>query len=148
MAVALAGARASGRFTLGQTHDMNVTPFVDVMLVLLIIFMVAAPLATTAIKLDLPPARPTLSHRPSPVYISITRVGQLFVTGAGGDATATLDSLGGRLFADFGGPPSDREEVFIRADQHVGYGVFMSVVNRLQADGYYKVALVGEEARS
>jgi biopolymer transport protein ExbD len=126
---------------------MNVTPFVDVMLVLLIVFMVAAPLATSAIKLDLPPVSPQAGPQPSPVYVSITRDGRLFVTGAGGDATATLDSLDGRLAAAFGGPPSDREQVFIRADEHVSYGVFMSVVNRLQDDGYYRVALVGEEAR-
>jgi biopolymer transport protein ExbD len=147
VAVALAGARAGGRFILGQTHDINVTPFVDVMLVLLIIFMVAAPMATSAIKLDLPPTPLTPNNLPAPVYVSITRDGRLFVSGPLGDEAATLGGLGGRLTAAFRGSPTDRDEVFIRADQHVSYGVFMSVVNRLQDDGYYKVALVSEAVR-
>src|SRR5215469_15686907 len=80
MAAKLAGGK-KGRYELGQNADINVTPFVDVMLVLLIIFMVAAPLATTALKIDLPPAQAPKNpqDQKKPTFISITRGGVVYV---------------------------------------------------------------------
>ena len=75
------GGGGGGKFDLGQNSDMNVTPFVDVMLVLLIIFMVVAPLATTSIRIDLPPATPPKDDKGKPpTFISIQDSGQIFVS--------------------------------------------------------------------
>src|SRR5579864_6423058 len=119
MAAALAGSGKKNKFDLGQNSDINVTPFVDVMLVLLIIFMVSAPLATVAIKIDLPPATDEKQENKKPVFISLTA-----------DLARALAV-----------PKPKNETVLIRADRTVRYGDFMSVVNQLQTDGYYKVAL-------
>src|SRR5665213_869979 len=79
MAAKLAGG-GKARYELGQNADINVTPFVDVMLVLLIIFMVAAPLATTAIKIDLPPAQaPKNPDQKKPTFLSITHGGVIYI---------------------------------------------------------------------
>jgi biopolymer transport protein ExbD/biopolymer transport protein TolR len=147
MAAALAGAGTNRRFALGQNHDINVTPFVDVMLVLLIIFMVTAPLATTSIKVDLPPAPSGKADPERPVSVSITNDGQVFVSGPRGEIPVTLDNLAGGIANVLGAQPSPQLKVFVRADKQVRYGAFMSVLNRLQDDGFYKVGLVGEAAR-
>jgi biopolymer transport protein ExbD len=131
---------------------MNVTPFVDVMLVLLIVFMVVSPLATTAIKLEIPRAEPHPAARP-PTYVSVARDGRIFVSFASGANStemrqATLDTMSGLIAASLASADPTREQVFIRADQHARYGVFMSVVNRLQMDGYYKIGLISEEVQS
>jgi len=144
------GARRSsggGRFDLGQNSDINVTPFVDVMLVLLIIFMVALPPATASIKLDLPPAKPPKSDekpRP-PVVINLQANGGIFI-GEAASRLATLPSdLGKVLTADDPTLPPTQQRVYIRADRRVRYGAFMSVMNTLQGNGFYQVALVNEE---
>ena len=144
------GGGPKQRFDLGQNSDINVTPFVDVMLVLLIIFMVTAPLATVSIKIDIPPAKaPTTPSKP-PTYVSIAQNGQLFVSFATGPQStemrpATLDNMSSLVDQSLGVTNRTNQQVFIRADQHVKYGVFMSVVNRLQLDGYYKIGLISEE---
>ncbi len=151
MAAKLAGG-GKKRFDLGQNSDINVTPFVDVMLVLLIIFMVTAPLATVSIKIDIPPAKaPTTPSKP-PTYVSIDQAGQLFVSFATGPTTtemhpATLDNMAGLIAQSLAVPNPTSQQVFIRADQHVRYGAFMAVVNRLQMDGYYKIGLISEEVQ-
>jgi biopolymer transport protein ExbD len=153
MAAQLAGGGSKKRFDLNQNRDINVTPFVDVMLVLLIIFMVTAPLATVSIKIDIPPAKaPTTPSKP-PTYVSIDQAGQIFVSFATGPNTtdmhpATLDTMAGLIAQSLAVPNPTSQQVFIRADQHVRYGVFMSVVNRLQLDGYYKIGLISEEVQS
>ena len=152
MAAKLSGG-GKRKFTLGQNADINVTPFVDVMLVLLIIFMVTAPLATVSIKIDIPPAKaPTTPSKP-PTYISISNDGQLFVSFATGPSSTemhptTLDTMAGMVAQSLAVPNPTGEQVFIRADQHVKYGIFMGVVNRLQMDGYYKIGLISEEVQS
>ena len=152
MAAKLSGG-GKKRFDLGQNADINVTPFVDVMLVLLIIFMVTAPLATVSIKIDIPPAQaPTTPTKP-PTYISISNDGQLFVSFATGPTSTemhptTLDTMGGMVGQSLAVPNPTTQQVFIRADPHVKYGVFMAVVNRLQIDGYYKIGLISEEVQS
>ncbi|HVM99789.1 MAG TPA: biopolymer transporter ExbD [Caulobacteraceae bacterium] len=152
MAAKLAGA-GKKRFDLGQNSDINVTPFVDVMLVLLIIFMVTAPLATVSIKIDIPPAQaPTTPSKP-PTYISIANSGQLFVSFATGPTSTemhptSLQTMANDVAQSLGVPNPTTQQVFIRADPHVKYGVFMSVVNQLQIDGYYKIGLISEEVQN
>ena len=151
MAAKLAGA-GKRKFELGCIPDINVTPFVDVMLVLLIIFMVTAPLATVSIKIDIPPAQaPTTPSKP-PTYISIAQNGDLFVSFATSPTTtnmqpATLQTLAGLVAQSLGVPDPTSQQVFVRADQHVRYGAFMAVVNQLQQDGYYKLGLISEEVQ-
>ena len=149
MAAKLAGPAGGNKYDLGQNSDINVTPFVDVMLVLLIIFMVSAPLATVSIKVDLPPATPPPPDAPKPkdpVYISILKTGQLSISGK---ATTTLD----RVIPDVSqalsvfdpAKPVKDQTVLIRADREVLYEDFMEVVNTLQQNGFYKVGLISEE---
>jgi biopolymer transport protein ExbD len=126
-----------------QMADINVTPFVDVMLVLLIIFMVAAPLASVTVKVVLPPAvAPPGKTPPKPVYISLQPGGNIFIQ----DFRTDLPSLGDDLRKNLGAVRNPtRERIFIRADTNVLYGDFMGVMNMLQDNGFYSVALVGED---
>ncbi|ACG76684.1 biopolymer transport protein ExbD/TolR [Phenylobacterium zucineum HLK1] len=140
------GGGGGSKFDLGQNADMNVTPFVDVMLVLLIIFMVSIPAATVSIKLDLPPAIPPPPGTvvKEPTLINIQR-GGLFI----GDQPTALERLAGDLTAQFqrddpNTPPTE-QRVYIRADRDVRYGDFMAVMNDLQGNGFYQVALINEE---
>ena len=140
------GAKLSsggGRYDEGQTADINVTPFVDVMLVLLIIFMVAAPMAAVTVKVALPPAvSPPGTNPPKPVYISLQPNGSLFIQ----DFRTDLASLGDDLRSQLGANRNPtKERIFIRADKDVLYGDFMGVMNMLQDNGFYSVALVGED---
>ena len=135
------GGKKGEKYSIGQNSDINVTPFVDVMLVLLIIFMVSIPAATVAIKVDLPPANPNDNHKEKPVYISIHDNGQIQVFPQGPTTLATLDYDLTRAMQK---PNPKAETILIRADKYVRYGDFMSVVNTLQTDGYYKVSLINE----
>jgi biopolymer transport protein ExbD len=147
MAAKLAGG-GKGKYELGQNSDINVTPFVDVMLVLLIIFMVAAPLATTSLKIDLPPAQaPKNPDQKKPTFLSITRGGVTYVIApAATTKVASLDQLIPTLtpYLDGTGPLQDRT-VLIRADRDVRYKEFMAVVNQLEHEGFYHVGLISEE---
>ena len=141
------GGGGGGKFDLGQNSDINVTPFVDVMLVLLIIFMVAIPAATVSIKLDLPPAIPPPpgAKVEEPVLINIQQGGSVFI----GDKATSFEGLVSDLSAtlsakDPSKAPTD-QRVYIRADKTVRYGDFMDVMNELQGAGFYQVALVNEE---
>jgi biopolymer transport protein ExbD len=137
------GGGGGGKYDLGQNNDMNVTPFVDIMLVLLIIFMVAIPTATVSIKLDLPPAIPPPpgAKIQEPTLINIQQGGRLFI----GDIPTSLNTLSTDLRRELSksDPPQDR--VYIRADRTVRYGDFMAVMNDLQANGFFQVALINEE---
>ena len=123
--------------------DMNVTPFVDVMLVLLIIFMVAAPLATVSIRLDLPPASPPPpgEELKEPVFISIQDDTSLYVV----DEETTLENLIPAVNAALAVENPREERIFVRANPDVMYERFMEVMNTLQANGYYKVGLLNED---
>jgi biopolymer transport protein ExbD len=150
MAAALAGGGRKNKFDLGQNSEINVTPFVDVMLVLLIIFMVTAPLATVSIKLDLPPAKapPPDQHQKPPTYISIGNDGTISVSmSATQMKPSSLPNLATDLAAALAVPNPTGERVFIRADQKVRYGLFMDVLNQLQTDGYFKIGLISEEVQ-
>ena len=141
MAAKLSGP-SGGRYDVAQNATINVTPFVDVMLVLLIIFMVAAPLASVTIKVNLPPAaaKPA-KDPPTRVFISIKKDGDVYV----GDDKSDLDSLGDDLKAAVGARDPSKERIFIRGDQDLPYEDFMAVMNKLQDTGFYSVALVGED---
>ncbi|WP_060519705.1 TonB system transport protein ExbD [Pseudomonas sp. NBRC 111134] len=126
---------------LAENHEINVTPFIDVMLVLLIIFMVAAPLATVDIKVDLPASTAKPAPRPEkPVFVSVKADQKLYV---GDDQVAAPDQLGAMLDAKTKG---DKETtIFFQADKGVDYGDLMEVMNNMRAAGYLKVGLVGLE---
>ncbi|OYW83196.1 MAG: biopolymer transporter ExbD [Asticcacaulis sp. 32-58-5] len=140
------GAKLSGgggsKFHIEQNSEINVTPFVDIMLVLLIIFMVAAPMATVSVEVNMPTAvAPPQENPPKPVFISIQEDGDLFI----GDGPTSVDGLGADLKRLIGKRNPDEERIFIRADKKVRYGTFMEVMNALQDSGFYSVALVGED---
>jgi biopolymer transport protein ExbD len=145
MAAKLSGPGGGSKFDLGQNSDINVTPFVDVMLVLLIIFMVTAPLATLSIKLDLPPAQPSNPNtKPKPpTIINLQQSGNIFVGTGDSTRATTLESLIPDVKNELTSHTNDT--VFIRADKHVKYSRFMAVVNKLQDAGIYKIALITED---
>ena len=122
-------------------HEINVTPFIDVMLVLLIIFMVAAPLATVDVKVDLPASNARPAPKPDqPVFLSIQADGRMLLN----EAEVTAAGLGRAVQAATG---SDREQrIFLRADKSITYDTIMQAMNALRSAGYLKVALVGAEA--
>ena len=135
------GGKTGGKYGLGQNSDINVTPFVDVMLVLLIIFMVSIPAATLAVKLDLPPAVDNPAQvLKKPIYISIVSDTQIAIV----DTPTTLDNLTNDLAGRLAVPDPKNETVLIRANKDVHYEQFMSVINKLQSDGFYKVSLITE----
>ncbi|AHF78572.1 Biopolymer transport protein [Sodalis praecaptivus] len=125
----------------GEMHDINVTPFIDVMLVLLIIFMVAAPLATVDIRVDLPNSTAAPQPRPDkPVYLSVKADKQLFI----GDRTVTMATLAQTLDEQTQG--NKDTPIFFQADKSVDYATLMSVMDNLRKAGYFKVGLVGLES--
>jgi biopolymer transport protein ExbD len=125
---------------ISETHEINVTPFIDVMLVLLIIFMVAAPLSTVDVAVDLPvsSARP-LPRPDKPLFLTIKADRTLAL---GNDAVA-FGRLGAAIDAVTEGDRQKR--LFLRADKTVPYGDVMQVMNLLRHAGYLKVSLVGLE---
>lgn len=121
-------------------HEINVTPFIDVMLVLLIIFMVAAPLATVDVKVDLPVSTAQPAPKPDrPVFLSIQADGRMLV----GEREVTAATLGQAVEAATAGNREQR--VFLRADKAITYDSIMQAMNGLRAAGYLHVALVGAE---
>ena len=132
-----------GEDTISELHEINVTPFIDVMLVLLIIFMVAAPLATVDIAVNLPASTAQPQPRPDkPVYLTV----KSDLTLAIGDDPVDRNFLTGALSVATKGDKDTR--VFLRADKTVPYGEMMEVMNLMRKAGYLKVALVGIEKPS
>jgi biopolymer transport protein ExbD len=130
-----------GADDLAEVHEINVTPFIDVMLVLLIIFMVAAPLATVDVAVDLPVSTAEPQPRPDkPWFLTIKGDRSLAL----GDSTVAEADIGSALDAASG---NDKEQrIFLRADKQVDYGALMEVMNKLRSAGYLKIALVGLDA--
>ena len=124
----------------GEMHDINVTPFIDVMLVLLIIFMVAAPLATVDVKVNLPASTSTPQPRPEkPVYLSVKADNSMFI----GNDPVTDETMITALNALTEGKKDTT--IFFRADKTVDYETLMKVMDTLHQAGYLKIGLVGEE---
>lgn len=137
MAAKLSGG-GGGRYELGQNADINVTPFVDILLVLLIIFMVAIPMATVSIKLDLPPP----SNQPvtrKPVFLSLQKDGKLILSPA---TETSFDHVAADLKA---AGQTTEDAIMVRADADVPYGKFMGLLNQLQGDGFMKIGLISED---
>ena len=136
----MAGGIRSDSDEMQESHEINVTPFIDVMLVLLIIFMVAAPLATVDIDVDLPASTAAPAPRPEkPVFLTLREDLSLAL----GNEILPRQGFGAALGAATGGEKETR--VFLRADRSVDYGDLVEVMNLLRAAGYLKVALVGLE---
>ncbi|WP_028349410.1 TonB system transport protein ExbD [Bradyrhizobium murdochi] len=138
------GGRArGGSDDLAENHEINVTPFIDVMLVLLIIFMVAAPLATVDLGVDLPASAVEPSPRPDkPVFVTV----KPDLSVAVGEDVVARDALTSTLDSATQGKKDER--IFLRADKAVSYGDLMEVMNLLRNAGYLKIALVGLDSRS
>ena len=127
--------------TLEETHEINVTPFIDVILVLLIIFMVAAPLSTVDVNVDLPASTAQPAPRPDkPVFLTVKPDLSLAL---GGDPVSR-ENLASALDALTQNGKDQR--IFVRADRKVAYGDVMETMNLLRAAGYLKIGLVGMEA--
>ena len=125
---------------LAENHEINVTPFIDVMLVLLIIFMVAAPLATVDVNVDLPASTAKPAERPEePLYLTVKDDLSLNL----GNDVVAREALAAAIDRQTGGKKDTR--IFLRADKAVDYGHFMEIMNLLRDAGYLKIALVGLE---
>ncbi|MGX9310547.1 TonB system transport protein ExbD [Pantoea ananatis] len=124
----------------GEMHEINVTPFIDVMLVLLIIFMVAAPLATVDVRVNLPAS--TSAHQPrpeKPVYLSIKADKQLYVGNEVVDKASLINVLTQQTEGN------KDTTIFFQADKYVDYETLMSVMDELRTAGYLKIGLMGME---
>ncbi|MDU6925235.1 TonB system transport protein ExbD [Franconibacter helveticus] len=124
----------------GEMHEINVTPFIDVMLVLLIIFMVAAPLATVDVKVNLPASTSQPQPRPEkPIYLSVKADKTMYL----GNDQVTEETMINALNAATAGKKDTT--VFFRADKTVDYETMMNVMDTLHQAGYLKIGLVGQE---
>ncbi|QKJ88688.1 TonB system transport protein ExbD [Paramixta manurensis] len=124
----------------GEMHEINVTPFIDVMLVLLIIFMVAAPLATVDVRVNLPASTSAPQPRPEkPVYLSIKADKQLYI----GNQAVTKENLVETLNGETEGKKDTT--IFFQADKTVDYETLMNVMDSLRQAGYLKIGLMGME---
>lgn len=135
------GSNGNGRMRRSRNHsgfnDINMTPFIDVMLVLLIVFMVAAPLLTSGVTVDLPKTKSAaLPGHDEPLTISIKSDGSVYIQ----NSSAELEGLGAKLQAILGEKKETR--IFVRGDTAIDYGKVMQVIGEVNAAGYNKVALL------
>src|SRR5262245_7743789 len=144
MAANVVSGSSGGRGRRGRRavmSEINVTPFVDVMLVLLIVFMVSAPLLTVGVPLDLPQSQAkSLDQDREPLTISVNVRGQIFWQ----NSEITPEDLGAKIQAITDGRGGVEEGVYVRGGKEVDYGTMMRVMGRLSAAGYHRVALVTE----
>ena len=133
--------QASSDDEMQQVSEINVTPFIDVILVLLIIFMIAAPLATVDIAVDLPASTAKRQPRPEkPIFVTMRADRSIAV----GETPLSRDSLASSLNVVTSADHSKR--LFVRADKTIPYGEVMALMNDLRGAGYLKIALVGLES--
>jgi len=126
---------------LPEAHEINVTPFIDVMLVLLIIFMVAAPLATVDVKVNLPASTASSQARPDkPIIVTLDSLHALFVGEVEVERVELAAALAGASEGDV------EARIFVRADEAAPYREIMGLMNLIRDAGYLKIALVGLEA--
>jgi biopolymer transport protein TolR len=136
--------RQSGRGRYRPMSEINVTPFVDVVLVLLIIFMVAAPLMTTGVPVDLPRTNATpLNQEQEPLTISVDSQGRIFLQ----ETEVQMDGLVPQLQAIMRNQPQGQPErrIFVRGDRAISYGRVMEVMGTVSAAGFSRVALLAEQ---
>jgi biopolymer transport protein TolR len=140
---------ASGGVSIGKRRhrrkpvmaEINVTPMVDVMLVLLIIFMVAAPLLTVGVPLDLPQTQAkSLEQDKEPLTVSVNTKGEVFLQ----NSEIKIDELVAKLQAVTQTRGGNDERIFVRGDKNVDYGTVLRVMGRLSAAGYKRLALISE----
>jgi biopolymer transport protein TolR len=141
MSAGIAGRGGRGHRRRGRHHslisEINVTPFVDVMLVLLIIFMVAAPLLTVGVPIDLPETQAkALNSETQPINISINEAGQIHLQNTEIPIDELVAKLGAIAKAGY------EERIYVRGDKTTDYGTVMKVMARIQAAGYTKIGLV------
>ncbi len=137
------GARRGRRRKRSTMVEINMTPLVDVMLVLLIVFMIAAPLLTAGVTVDLPEAdSAALPGQDEPLSVSIDATGAVFIQ----DSPVTVEQLGPRLQAITGRNPDAR--IFVRGDRGIDYGTVMGVVSAINQAGFGKVALLTVPGRT
>jgi biopolymer transport protein TolR len=131
----------SGRRRHAMMSEINVTPMVDVMLVLLIIFMVSAPLLTVGVPIDLPQTKAkSLDQDKEPLALSVNEKGQVFLQ----NSEIKIDELVAKLQAVTQSRGGYEERIYVRGDRKVDYGTVMRVMGRLSAAGFHRVALVTE----
>ncbi|MFT6583114.1 MAG: biopolymer transport protein TolR [Alphaproteobacteria bacterium] len=119
--------------------EINVTPFVDVMLVLLIVFMVTAPLMSVGVPVDLPKTKAALiTQSEEPLVVSVDAKGDIYIQ----DTLVSLEKLAPRLIAITGSNPGIR--IFVRGDKSIEYGAVMTVMGQLNAAGFKKVSLLAQ----
>ncbi len=145
MGMALGGEGAHGKNSaFAESSDINVTPFVDVMLVLLIIFMVAVPIATVNVKVNFPDSNaPPDTKAAAPVWISMTKTGGVYI---GDRRFGSVLAVGDELEKET--PINQREttRLFLRGDADLPYKQVLELMNTLRDRGFYKISLVGHEA--
>ena len=131
------GRRGRRRGAKRPMSDINVTPMVDVMLVLLIVFMVAAPLLTVGVPIDLPQTKAKeLNTDSKPITVSITPAGDIYL----GDKPSSVDTLIADITAQ--APNGTDERIYVRGDQTANYGAVMKVMGVLSAGGFSKIGLI------
>jgi biopolymer transport protein TolR len=133
--------RGRRRARMRPMAEINVTPMVDVMLVLLIIFMVAAPLMTVGVPVDLPKTQANAGAETSqkePLIISVNQNGRIFLQ----ESEITLDEIGAKLTAIAKG--GNQQVIYIRGDGRASYGAFMQVMGKVSAAGFQRISLVTE----
>ena len=143
--ISAATAETAGRRRRRRHHsaiaEINMTPFIDVMLVLLIVFMVSAPLLTVGVPLDLPQSQAkSLDQDREPLTISVNVQGQVFLQ----SSEIQVDDLVPKLNAVADARGGTEARIYVRGDKKVDYGTMMRVMGRLSAAGYHRVALVTE----
>jgi len=135
------GRRRPGQYR--AMSEINVTPFVDVMLVLLVVFMITAPLLSVGVPVDLPEATTsTLKGKDEPLTVTVNKEGEVFLM----EHPVTLEQLGPRLKAIAGN--RDDLRIYVRGDKVVNYGAVMEVIGAINAAGYRRVALVAETPKT
>jgi len=133
------GRRIGQRRAYRPMADINVTPMVDVMLVLLVIFMVTAPLLTVGVEVDLPKTKASvIQGQDEPISVTVDKTGKIYIQ----DTQIDLAGLGPRLIAITGNNPDVR--IFVRGDQEINYGRVMAVMGAVNKAGFNKVAMVAQ----
>lgn len=140
--MALKRSKSGKKSKLTPMSEMNVTPMIDVMLVLLVIFMVTAPLLTVGVKVNLPSANaPNVTENESPIVVHVNSAGQVFI----GDVEVTPDTLSDKLIAITKEKDNAKDtKIFVRGDRALSYGEVMGVMGRISSAGFKKVVLVTE----